>query len=639
MKAFIPAKRVKVKNIKITEGFWGDIQNMIIKEAIPYQEKILKDEVAGAEKSHAIENFKIAAGISNGEFYGTVFQDSDVSKWIEGVAYSLSVKSDPELEERTDKIISYIKAAQQEDGYLNTYFIIKEPEHKWQNLQEGHELYCAGHLFEAAAAYYEETGKRELLDVAIRLADHIDRRFGDDKISGIPGHPEVEIGLMKLYFITGNEKYKKLASYFVEQRGQDPDFFMKEKQNRGWTLFHMDPYDRENAQCHKPVREQDEAVGHCVRAVYLYTAMAGLAMETEDVTLYEACKKLWNNIVRKKMYITGGIGSTARGEAFTQAYDLPNDTAYAETCASVAMVMFAKQMLDLDPDASYADIMERELYNGVMGGMQLDGKGFFYVNPLETVRGISGEHFGFEHVLTRRPKWYACACCPPNLVRLFMSVGKYIWTEKKEIIYSHLFISQTAELEKAKIQVDSKLPWDGDVTFKIASKTEEKWTLAVRIPEYAEGFQVICNGEEVNYKSTISKGYIYLERNWGEDILEIHFGLNIKKVYANPQVRADAGCVAFIRGPIVYCFEQADQGESLHKYRIPKDVQAETMVCKEGILKDLVLLKVSGMCLEESDDLYMTQMPQASNVLLTAIPYFSWGNRAKGDMRVWMPEK
>lgn len=320
------ADEVTVKQVHIKDDFWSEIQNRIINVVIPFQEHVLNDEVEGVAKSHAIENFRIAAGLSTGEFYGMVFQDSDVAKWLEGVAYSLTVKPDAALEKRADDIIDIIEKAQQPDGYLNTYFTIKEPEHRWQNLQECHELYCAGHMMEAAVAYYQATGKDKLLHVMERMADHIISRFGEGK-----------------------------------ERGKNPNYFYEEKQKRGWIHFGqygMDPLDTKYAQVYKPIYEQDKAVGHAVRATYMYTAMADLAGEDNDEKLYQACKRLWNNIVNQRMYLTGGIGSTTDGEAFSEDYDLPNDMAYAETCASIAMVFFAKRMLNIEADGTYADIME-----------------------------------------------------------------------------------------------------------------------------------------------------------------------------------------------------------------------------------------------------------------------------------------
>lgn len=639
MRTFESIYQTKVSDIEVKDAFWSKIQNLIIEEAIPYQEKVLKDEIPGIEKSHAIANFKNAAGQGEDGFYGVVFQDSDVVKWLEGVAYALSVRSNPELEKRADEVIECIASAQEEDGYLDTYFLLKEPEHKWQNLQECHELYCAGHLMEAAAAYYNETGKTSLLKVAERLADHIEERFGPGRVQGIPGHQEIEVGLIKLYKATGAEKYLRLASWFIEERGKNPDYFLEEKKKRGWIHFGMDPEDREYSQCHAPVREQDKAVGHSVRAVYMYMAMADLAMEMKDESMYDACRRLWDNIVNKRMYITGGIGSTAEGEAFTLDYDLPNDTAYAETCASIAMVMFAKRMLDIEAHGQYADIMERELYNGILSGMQLDGKAFFYVNPLEVVQGVSGKQAGYKHVLPRRPKWYTCACCPPNIVRLMTSLGTYAWSEKEDIIYSHLYLGQAADLKKAEIHVESRYPWEGDVCYTVYPKAKKNFTLAIHIPDYIEEFTLLVNGSRADAADKIEKGYLYLRREWMEgDTARIQFDLKIRRVYANPEVRADTGCAAFLRGPVVYCFETVDQEGPLHAYRIPCDAEVKAYTCSSGILNGMVLLKADGLHMKGWDSLYSETKPFAEKVRLTAVPYFAWGNREEGDMRVWMPE-
>lgn len=632
-------REIRVKDIKIRDSFWSQKQELVTDVVIPYQEKILRDEIPGAEKSHAIENFRIAAGLAEGEFYGMVFQDSDVAKWLEGVAYSLAIKPDAELEGRADDIINMIAMAQQEDGYLNTYFTIREPEHRWQNLQECHELYCAGHMMEAAAAYYESTGKDKLLRVMERMAQHIAGRFGEDKERGVPGHQEVEIGLMKLYHVTGKEEYRELAKYFINERGKDPDYFIKEKKKRGWTHFPMDPEKREYSQCHKTVYDQTEAVGHSVRAVYMYTAMADLAASCQDERLYAACRRLWDNMVNKRMYLTGGIGSTVDGEAFTIDYDLPNDTAYAETCASIGTVFFAKRMLAIEADGHYADIMERELYNGILSGMQLDGKRFFYVNPLEVEPGVSGALHGFRHVLPQRPGWYACACCPPNVVRLLASLGSYAWDESGDTIYSHLFLGQEAKLEKAAILVESAYPWEGKVSYRVSPKTEKAFSLAIHIPGHLKSFSIWINGQQQE-KPQVEKGYLYLHRKWLEkDKVEIEFPMEAHRVYANPKVRADAGCVAFMRGPVVYCFEGADNGGTLQALRISKEAEISELICQEGILKGQVLLEVDGVRLKVSEELYSDKPFEASPVRLRAVPYYTWGNRGENQMRVWMQEE
>ena len=633
-------KNISLKNVQVQDGFWKPMQDLIIETVIPYQEKILNDEIPGVEKSHALANFRIAAGMEKGEFYGMVFQDSDVAKWLEAVAYSLVVHPDAELEKRADEVIETIEKAQQEDGYLNTYFTIKEPEHRWQNLQECHELYCAGHMMEAAVAYYDATGKDKLLKVMERMADHIDRRFGPDKITGIPGHQEVEIGLMRLYHTTGEERYCNLAEYFINERGKNPNFFYEESQKRGWTHFGIDPKDTVYNQSFATVYDQKEAVGHSVRAVYMYTAMADIAGTTGDERLYQACVDLWKNMTEKRMYLTAGIGSTGELEAFTKDYDLPNDMVYAETCASIGLIFFAKQMLELEANGKYADVMERAFYNGTISGMQADGKRFFYVNPLEVNPGISGVVPGYKHVLPERPGWYACACCPPNLVRLITSLGKYVWDETDDTIFFHMFVGQKAELEKADIDVESSYPWEGKVTYHVHSKKEEEYTLAIHIPGYLKDICVKVNGEQIEWKKFMKNGYLYLTRKWGESQVEILFDLEVRKVYANKNVREDAGKVALMRGPFVYCFEGVDNGNDLQAMCIDADTQAETFVGKEGVLKDKVCIHVQGYEDErESDALYSEEKPDYQPHELTAIPHYLWGNRGVNQMRVWMLEK
>lgn len=593
-------REININQIKIHDPFWSAMQHRMTDTVIPFQEKVLNDEVPGVEKSHAIENFRIAAGLSEGEFYGMVFQDSDVAKWLEGVAYSLAVKPDNELEARADEIIDIIEKAQQPDGYLDTFFIVKEPEHRWQNLQECHELYCAGHMMEAGVAYYQTTGK---------------------------------------------EKYKKMARYFLEERGKNPNYFYEEKKKRGWQhwgQYSLEPLDQRYTQTHATIYEQKEAVGHSVRAVYMYTAMADLAGEDKDQRLYEACQTLWDNIVKKRMYITGGIGSTVEGEAFTIDYDLPNDMAYAETCASIGMIFFAKRMLEIRPLGIYADIMEREFYNGTISGIQLDGKQFFYVNPLETNPGTSGTIFGYKHVLPTRPGWYACACCPPNLVRLVTSLGTYAWSESDTTLYSHLFLGQTADFEKAVVKVDSSYPWEGKVTYQVKAKMKDAFELAIHIPSHIrmDTLCVTVNGEKTDAASRIKDGYLYLKQNWGEnDVVALTFDLPVRKIYANTNVREDEGCVALMRGPVVYCFEGADNGECIQALRIPREIKAETELCKEGVLAGNVLIHLPGYRMESSDALYSEERPKRTDVMLTAIPYYAWANRGENQMRVWMPEE
>ncbi len=632
------AREVALKRVKIEDGFWSNYQNLVKDVVIPYQEKILNDEIPDVEKSHALENFRIAAGESQGEFYGMVFQDSDVAKWLEAVAYSLTIAPDEELESRADAVIDLIGRAQQPDGYLNTYFTVKEPEHRWENLLECHELYCAGHMMEAAVAYYEATGKKKLVDIMERMADHIADRFGPDKVTGIPGHQEIEIGLMRMYHVTGQDKYRELAQYFLDERGKNPDFFIEEAEKRDWGHSGMKPEDTHYNQSFAPVREQKTADGHSVRAVYMYTAMADLAGEIQDEELLKACDTLWDNIVQKRMYITGGIGSTVEGEAFSIDYDLPNDTVYAETCASIGLIFFAKKMLDIRPSGRYADVMERALYNGVISGIQLDGKKFFYVNPLEVNPGVSGELYGYRHVLPERPGWYECACCPPNVARLLTSLGRYAWSENDDTIWSHLYVGGTADLEAAELNVQSDYPWEGHVKYSVEQVKKPEFTLAVRIPSWVKDAVITVNGKKTAAHS--SEGYVYLKQDWqAGDQIEITFEMKVRRLYANTAVRADAGCVALMRGPFVYCFEEVDNGGQLQALRIPEDAQITAGAYRADLLSGIVPLEADGLRVENrQESLYSEERGRAVPQKLQAVPYYAWGNRGLNQMRIWMLE-
>ncbi|TAH66569.1 MAG: glycoside hydrolase family 127 protein [Anaerolineaceae bacterium] len=633
-------KEIDLSQVKITDEFWSKRQTLITDTVIPYQEAILDDKVEGVEKSHAFANFRIAAGMEDGEFYGMVFQDSDVAKWLEAVAYSLSIKPDAKLEDRADEIIDTIAKAQQADGYLNTYFTIKEPDKRWANLHACHELYCAGHMMEAAVAYYKVTGKEQLLNVMERMSDHIEKYFITDKREGIPGHQEIEIGLMKMYHATGKEKFFNLAKHFIDERGKDPNYFLKEDQNRGWKHDIMDPRNTKYNQSYAPVREQKSAEGHSVRAVYMYTAMADIASVNGDMELYQACEAIWNNIVTKRMYITGGIGSNAEGEAFTIDYDLPNDSIYAETCASVGLIFYAKKMLDIHPSNKYADVMELALYNGVISGMQLDGKRFFYVNPLEVNPDVSGKLFGYKHVLPQRPAWYQCACCPPNVARLLTSLGQYVWSESEDTIYSHLFIGGSSKLELATITLDSRFPWEGDMTYTInPSGTKSEFNFAIRIPSYVKEYKILCNHLEYTGSIDIRDGYCYINRSWEEgDTVQLIFDLPVRRVHTNTLVRSNIGCVALMRGPIVYCFEGIDNGDNIQELHVKRFEKITIGDYDPNLLNGIVPLKMNGIRIYSNEDLYFEGMFSMKEEELRAIPYYAWGNRGLTQMRVWMHE-
>lgn len=643
------SRPVRLNSVKIDDSFWTEYVNLTREVVIPYQWEALNDNLPDTEPSHAIKNFKIAAGEETGEFHGMVFQDSDVAKWLEAVGYSLSVHQNPDLEALADSVIELIAKAQQEDGYLNTYFTVKEPGKRWTNLLDCHELYCAGHMMEAAVAYYEGTGKRKLLDVMCKFADYIDTVFGTEegKIRGYCGHQEVELALVKLYRATNNEKYLNLAKYFIDERGQKPSYFEAEWEKRGktshWSKGMVPKPNRKYNQSHLPVREQTVAVGHAVRAVYMYTAMADIALETGDKELLKACKTLWEDMTNGQMYITGGIGSTAHGEAFTFDYDLPNDTVYAETCASIGLIFFASRMLQIEPKSTYADVIERALYNTVLGSMSKDGRHFFYVNPLEVWPEACSENPTKHHVKPVRQKWFGCACCPPNVARLLASLGQYIYTSNEDNIYTHLYIGGEAELEagnsKVKLKQETDYPWSGYVKITVSSDTEKNLSICLRIPDWCKNSSVKINGCHVKLKDKILDGYAILNRLWKSgDVIELQLEMKAELIQANPKVRADAGRVAIQRGPLVYCLEGVDNGANLQALTI--DTNNELV---EAYDKDLLggAVTLKGKAFREKDDtwgssLYKSLKKDEELVDIKAIPYFLWANRGLNEMLVWV---
>ena len=623
-------REIPLNRVRITDTFWSPRQRLMTDVTIPYMEKILRDEVPGAEKSHAISNFRMAAGEETGEFYGMVFQDSDVAKWLEAAAYSLALKPDKELEARVDDVVALIGRCQQPDGYLDTYFTVKEPENRWANLLECHELYCAGHMIEAGVALHEAAGKDELLHICIRLADHICDRFM--QVEGIPGHQEIEIGLMRLYHATGNAKYRDMALRFLDLRGQDPQWF--EKHTPKHPGVHYGGYDiiaEDTAynQSDVPVREQTVARGHAVRQLYMLTAMADAAADTGDAELIAACDRLFDNITQKQMYVTGAVGSTPHHEAFTVDYDLPSDRCYGETCASVAMTFFAHNMLAIKPDGRYADLMELELYNAALAGMSQDGKRFFYVNPLTVDTSVSGIVPGYEHVLPQRPAWHACACCPPNLARLIASLGKYLWSEDEGTVYSHLFIGSEVETRYGRISMTSGYPWEGKAEYTIHDGGS--FALAIHVPQHTEKLCIQINGEAA--ACITDNGYFRVQRDWQPgDCVSVTFDMPVRRIHANPRVRDAAGKVALARGPLVYCVESVDHDAALPAIVLPESAVVHTTV------EEMVVLCAEGIAQYASDGLYSVDAAKAMPISIRAIPYFAWGNRAPGDMQVWIRE-
>lgn len=626
-------------NFKIKDNFFSKYQELICHGMIPYQRKVLGDEIPGIEKSHAIENFRAAAGLSDDEFYGWVFQDSDVAKWIEAAAYSLTLEKNAALEADIDGIIDIIGKAQQSDGYLDTYFTISNQDKRWQNLQEAHEMYCSGHMIEAAVAYYEATGKTKLLEIMEKNADCIYDIFGKGKRRGFPGHPEIELALVKLYNATGKDKYLELAKYFVDERGTEPNFYALEKKNRDWNVWNADPLDRDYTQNSAPVREQNDATGHAVRAVYLYTGMAGVAKETGDKELFAACDRLWSSITQKRMYITGGIGSVNDGEAFSADYDLPNDTNYAESCASIGLIFFARKMLEMKADSKYADVMERALYNCVLAGMSLDGKNFFYVNPLEVNPEYDGKVTNYKHVLPVRPSWYGCACCPPNIARLLASLGHYAWTETENTIYSHLFIGgeYSSINSDCVINVSTAYPYDNIIRYEFRCNDTTDTTLAVRIPDWSPKFSLEINGKEID--SDVRNGYAYINRKFSDrDVITLTLDFTPRKVYSNVLVRENQGGVSIQRGPIVYCFEGVDNPFDLRTVRIRKDSDIRILPFEPDVLDGIIPLEVDGVRLKSDTSLYSFDRPRHEEIILRAIPYSVWCNRGENQMSVWLKE-
>lgn len=647
-KPFFPS----VPEVQISDPFWSPFTRLVQEVVLPYQWEALNDRVAGAQPSYAIHNFKVAAGVIDGAFGGLIFQDSDLAKWIEAVGHTLRSAANPQLEAWADEVIDLIAKAQHADGYLNTYFTLVSPDKRFTNLADCHELYCAGHMMEAAVAYFEGTGKRHLLDVMCRFADYIDTVFGPEaqKQHGYPGHQEIELALVQLYRVTGEPRYLRLSQYFIDERGQSP-YFHLEWEARGrtshWSAGQTPAPVLSYNQSHQPVREQTEAVGHAVRAVYMYTAMADLARISQDRALAGACKTLWDNITHQQMYITGGIGSTRHGEAFTFAYDLPNHTVYAETCAAIGLIFFAKRMLQLAVHSEYADVLERALYNTVTSGISQDGQSYFYVNPLEVWPEASEKNPDRHHVRPVRQKWFGCACCPPNIARLLASLGDYIYTVEDTTLYTHLYIGGTASVGIAgasvQVSMDTDYPWQGMIrqTFTLARPTT--FCVALRVPGWCDKYALRVNGVAVLPGESgikVADGYIRLQRVWQDgDHIELHLDIHVQVLSAHPNVRANAGRVALQRGPLVYCLEEVDNAAPLSALSL--DVSHAHEAHAEHTLENgAIAIELAGYRDDDAASrdtrLYRPAQTEATPITIRAIPYYMWGNREPGEMQVWV---
>ncbi len=580
-----------------------------------------------------------------------VFWDSDIAKWIEGAAYSLATHPDPALERRIDAMIDGLAKLQRRDGYLNSHFQQVEPHNRWRNLRDAHELYCAGHLIEAAVAYFEATGKRRFLDIMRRYADHIDDVFGPGRgqLRGYCGHQEIELALVRLYRVTNEPRYLKLAQYFIEERGRGrigwgphakgreryPHYYDLEARDRGEDPARYWAKTYEYVQAHRPVREQDQVVGHAVRAMYMYAAMADLEAlgANNGRSFLPTLKTLWTHLTTKRMYVTGGIGPSAGNEGFTSDYDLPDETAYAETCAGIGLVFWAQRMLHLTGEAQYADVLERALYNNVLAGVSADGALFNYVNPLAS----RGAH--------QRQTFFTCACCPPNVVRLLASVGGYLYSTGVDAdgapqVWAHLYAQSDAALPGLGLKIEQRTtyPGGGSVVLTLRLKAAQRMTLCLRVPGWSRNTFVRINGGEVRAKdATQIDGYLRVTRVWRDgDAVTLDLDMTPQLLSANPLAPQTLGRVALQRGPLVYCLEQVDNGPHLDALQISAGA-----VWREKAQKGRAAPMLSAPAMRASSAqwggaLYRAGAPSLKAARIVAVPYCDWGNRGQGEMRVWL---
>ena len=579
-------EQIDFSHVKINDNFWSPRLSKHVSATLP----VCIDQIEN--QTGRIRNFENAAK-GEGEHSGIFFDDSDVYKALEGMAYSLINNPDPELEKKADKFA----AAQQPDGYINTFYTLTGLDKRWTNMDK-HEMYCAGHMIEAGVAYYQATGKRKLLDVCIRMTDHMMSQFGPGKRHWVPGHEEIELALVKLYQTTQEQKYLDFAYWLLEERGHGHG-----------TMGDEGKWDPVYYQDIVPVRRLTDISGHAVRCMYLYCGMADVAALKNDTGYIAAIDRLWDDVVHRNMYITGGIGSSRDNEGFTEDYDLPNLDAYCETCASVGMVLWNQRMNQLTGDSKYIDILERSLYNGALAGISLGGDRFFYVNPLES----KGDH--------HRQEWYGCACCPSQLSRFLPSIGNYIYASSDDALWVNLYIGNTGQIRIGETDIlltqETDYPWDGSVKLTISTSQPLEKEIRLRIPNWCKTYDLSINGKRINVSE--KKGYAVIKDWKSQDVIALDMDMPVEIVAADPHVKENFGKRAIQRGPLVYCMEEIDNPEYFDQIQLSPSTTFQTAFVSD-ILNGIKTIKTNG---------------RAQSA--TFIPYYAWDNRKAGKMRVWIP--
>jgi uncharacterized protein len=613
----------------ITGGFWGEKRHVNRLVSLRHGYEMM-------EKAGNFHNLGLAAGVAAGSYRGRNFLDSDVYKWLEAVAWELGSQTDPALIVMVDYAITLIEQAQSPDGYLNSYYQVVEPEQHWRDLDHGHELYCAGHLFQAAVAFHRALNDSRLLAVACRFADHICSTFGPQGIEGTCGHPEIEMALVELYRTTETERYLEMAQFFVEQRGKN-------------RLRGLGPYGPEYHQDHAAVKDVHEASGHTVRQLYLAAGVTDLVLESGDSDYQAAMQRLWQDITQTKLYITGGTGARFDGEAFGDPYELPSDQCYCEACSAIALFMWNWRMLLSSGDSRFADQMELALYNSVLSSPALDGKHFFYINPLmlrdaKYLRLSCNPPPESGFIPHQRPEWHSVACCPPNIMRLFASLSHYLATSSAGGIQIHHYAPLHLVHDTTHLKIETQYPWHEQIKATILNSAPASWKLALRIPAWCPGFRLEINGEVM--QPDIERGYAAIERQWqAGDKICLDLEIEPTVIASNPRIDATRSSLAIQRGPLIYCLEAVDQqfpGRMMDIEIDPSQPLQETW--REELLGGIMLVQAAGELVEPGSwqgklyqPLDQVQANSRQEITLTAIPYFLWGNRGIGPMRVWIP--